>query len=131
MRPIKFRAWVDNRFIYSGGKTEWLELGQFGNWEWNCESNSGNGWAVEADRVEEFTGLQDSKGKEIYEGDIISNRLELNEAAEVKFFEGAFWAGTKTYRDRLLRLYVQDDWEVVGNIYENPELIKSVNPHNA
>jgi len=48
--------------------------------------------------IMQFTGLKDSKGKEIYEGDIVSWKAE-----------GAI-----------------GELEIIGNIYENPELLKEV-----
>ena len=65
----------------------------------------------------QFTGLTDKNGKEIYEGDIIEWVDELGESdrihrMEVQFKNGGFHP-----------FQVNRDFEVIGNIYENPELI--------
>ena len=89
-------------------------------------------------KLMQFTGLKDKNGKEIYEGDIVRYKCGQQMADEdstpgiideftdvIKFKNGAFrplpefnycddpWYNSKTY-----------DFEVIGNIYENPELIE-------
>ncbi len=86
--------------------------------------------------VMQFTGLFDKNGKEIYEGDVV--RLEQWEPREyqIVFIEGAFCMGSlkKTEQFNVGQFvadihYLQSGGrgpvsEVIGNIYENPELLK-------
>ena len=81
----------------------------------------------------EYTGLKDKNGREIYEGDIIpiSNETETRNAY-VEFYDGAFViAGPAADGSgeilRALLGELVDEYkatEVIGNIYENPELLE-------
>lgn len=75
--------------------------------------------------VMQYTGLKDRNGKEIYEGDIISSPGRI---ASVIYMESecGFYARTKTGNcdDVVLKFSHNSLIEVIGNIYENPDLIK-------
>ena len=81
----------------------------------------------------QFTGLCDCKGKKIYEGDIVKWTKE-NRMYVVKFWRGMFYASSEECNEGMLggfplhRLTECDDGEceIVGNIYDNPELLKGV-----
>ncbi len=87
--------------------------------------------------VSQYTGLHDKNGKEIYEGDIVrvQSQYETDEpidsVAEVYFRDGAFRCA---FHDMILGERVctgsEGNWnmEVIGNIYENPELIEGPRP---
>jgi uncharacterized phage protein (TIGR01671 family) len=74
--------------------------------------------------VQQYTGLQDRDGKEIYEGDIICGEFYDTEyhhsetiKAEVIFNNGAFNISISEWHKPSL--------EIIGNIFENPKLLKT------
>jgi len=77
--------------------------------------------------IGQFTGLYDKNGKEIYEGDILKTWYGTG---VVKFFNGCFyvdgaqkWLTDEEWTD-LLCSFGSEELEVIGNIYDNPELLK-------
>ncbi len=79
----------------------------------------------------QFTGLRDRTGKEIYEGDLLDVDVG-NRIAVVEWFPPQVAFDTKLVRCLetqygLFRALVNNQWpyrcEVIGNIYENPELL--------
>lgn len=122
MREIKFRAWVKDRkaifevilINYATKKVSYL-LERVGHLL--------NIVHEEFNDIElmQYTGLKDMKGKEIYEGDILFETFR-EEYFKVVFENGSFRAEVDEY-SLDLEDYAQI-CEVVGNIYENPELME-------
>jgi uncharacterized phage protein (TIGR01671 family) len=79
---------------------------------------------------QQYTGLKDKNGKEIYEGDIVSG-ICLNDGPQICVvgFDtfGIFYTKIKFYPceewDNVAML-AQEHNEIIGNIFENPELLK-------
>lgn len=112
MRTIKFRAWdeTENKMISSEdlGHQTWNVLGSI---QWG-----GNNW-----RFMQFTGLLDKNGKEIYEGDLVKNN---DLVWELMWQDAGFYIKQVGKEFKWIFLRESPHSEVIGNIYENPELIK-------
>lgn len=82
----------------------------------------------------QYTGLKDKNGKEIYEGDIVEThgyKKELGGEAEIYpirsavEFDTGLWSEQGFIGSGFTWSHGYDDHrEVIGNIYENPELLK-------
>lgn len=72
--------------------------------------------------INQFTGIKDKNGKEIYEGDIVICKYGPQIAMEVKWVDEGFRTLGKYNGDNYVG-YVKNSAEVIGNIYENPELL--------
>jgi uncharacterized phage protein (TIGR01671 family) len=140
MREIKFRAWNNSskemEYFTSHKMGLQYRCGEFevssgwdsyGNPTYNEDNNNKH-------EIMEYTGLKDKNGKEIYEGDIVrfyfsaDTGINGEGATEiidsVTFENGCFyfmnhkvWKGAYAWR-------YNEYCEVIGNIHENPELLK-------
>ena len=115
MREIKFRAWdFYEKEMYSADKCKvnaWLPNGS------SCLLYPKGHEKEFQLRLEfmQFTGLKDKKGKEIYEGDTDKKRGVCKKKFYVFENEDGF---------ECLVSNITNDIEIIGNIYENPELLK-------
>lgn len=133
MREIKFRAWDKKRKkmfrvlgtsipTYAGSEELWLRLEKY--------TKSSLQFPAKDFELMQFTGLTDKNSKEIYEGDIVKIKEEspvsnedLSSEAIVKITWNDEKAGFSLdwYSNDLT---VYQDLEVIGNVWENPELLE-------
>lgn len=113
-REIKFRAWDE-------------EFNQFITWEMMIDRTGGIDTPMRAlDELphDQYTGLKDINGVEIYEGDYLLTTWEsyepLEEFGEVQFVDGA-WRVISSYGDDLIHEWIDNGTSVQGNIHEQPE----------
>lgn len=147
MREFKFRAWdkENNAMLYdSVGEEPWEsdpnyikvmhngilfadspDMGYYGGGEWSYKRGTFE--------IMQYTGLNDKNGTEIYEGDIIDgswinpmSKEKVMRHYQVTFTKGKYDAeliGHHPYGTTML-YFENDKSEVIGNIYENSELLE-------
>jgi hypothetical protein len=119
MREIKFRVFSRGKMFYVNEPGRMIPLG---------------GYAPSQDSLMQYTGLKDKNGKEIYEGDVVKfdtrdiggdigiGVVEWCDDFTIGNYPGwMLWCPRWAYRMELLGC------DIIGNIYENPELIEKAN----
>lgn len=139
MREILFRA----KELDTGEWIEgWYAMQCFGSWPLKhaiCSADDAiNGYLryeeIDPDTLGQYTGLNDKNGKKIFEGDIIAAVLPNSKyqrrfewpLMHVEFWKGSFFLATEhgSMFSALNAFSPYVTFEVVGNIHDNPELLK-------
>lgn len=135
MRELKFRAWSEETKSF-----ECFDLYE----GTECGLTNLQIWARNT-QIEQYTGLKDKNGKEIYEGDIVEalidgvwetgrNTVSFGKAKwrlevlynDIRFMDVFKIIGSKSNPDRIYYLFDKElsELEVIGNIHEDPELLE-------
>ena len=125
MRGIKFRAWDKKRKkIYP-----WSHIAAIHHFDDEIRVNGGDDFVnvkFEDCELEQFTGLKDKNGREIYEGDILNIKIQTLDQEWIEAVEYKFGYFTGVMRETMDGCHGEDpeNIEVIGNIHSNPELLK-------
>ena len=136
MRKLKFRAWLkeEKKMVnvetmdFTDKSIQYLEKNEFIN------AYLLRRMIFDDIELMQYTGLKDKNGKEIYEGDIIKYKFpydtRLKHISPVKFLETEASFGIKDRYGNEIPLYTisaNNYFEVIGNIYENKNLLEENN----
>lgn len=125
MRTIKFRAWdIAEKRMITHPSLWTLDLNG-GLFYGNAKMTKNNDVINYPIILMQFTGLTDKNGKEIYEGDIVKDsECSENHVVEIKEYVNADYEDMWTGIGWNLHLCNVENVEVIGNKWENPELMK-------
>lgn len=114
MRELKFRTWVFKEGKMINSQYSALAVKTF---------TPNYAYLAKEVEVMQYTGLKDKNMNDIYENDILDDGFGIG---IVEFVRGAFRVNYKTGKAKWFIDYLPSEEkfvEVIGNIYENPELI--------
>ena len=119
MKELRFRAWDGKKMIddvIPASETSIIEF--YDRYEWQ---------EIEVKAVEQYTGLKDKNGKEIYEGDIVEYTTCYygNEKRHRKVVEWKEWDSDDFGEPHNLGYSnLSECMEVIGNVHENADLLE-------
>ena len=132
-RDIKFRIYdTDEKEMFYQEDIDYIDI----NNEIAYINQDGGGYDYLIDfvygdgKLMQYTGLKDKNGKEIYEGDILGRHEYW--PIRIEYDKGCFMVrdlDKVRYNNLILNVPICNfesinDWKVIGNIYENPELLE-------
>lgn len=128
-KPIKFRVWrKDYNKMFNVSSVRWNEIGDIIELELSTEKKESYYYVAENFDIAEYnifmryTGYKDKNSKEIYESDIVEYYDKLY---EVRWMLGGFYI-RDIKEGSFLEVATNERYmKVVGNIYENPELLEN------
>ena len=123
MREILFRGknseWVEGYLLHDNEQNESHIAECF-------EDKAAYIKEVIPETVGQYTGLTDKNGTKIFEGDIVEGQDydEEDGYGVVTWDDGAFWVKNNHYSGTFCVNYYGYEFEIIGNIHDNPELLK-------
>ncbi len=144
MRNLKFRGKTENNIWKYGSLLKDNPQKIY----YIVDNEDGTGREVLEKTIGQYTGLKDKNGKEIYEGDIVEFKdvgeegyeykegFDFDNIAQVVYKNGiytlsnfgetdnSYYATNSTDEERLEEVLRNGNCKVVGNIYDNPELLE-------
>lgn len=127
MREILFRGKICETCTYQG---QWL-IGYYAVDNGKPiiaipEKNGLNGFCCDPETIGQYTGIKDKSGKKVFEHDIVKAYNPLAEISTiigvVEYFDGTFYIYNTDFCS--CYLWMNYEVEVIGNIFDNPELTK-------
>lgn len=136
MRKIKFRAWSSfGSYMHTVGMIKFVQENVIHVYDDNFEYIGEISKITNEVELLQYTGLKDKNVKEIYEGDILkvfhfqeSNKKKHYMIKEVAWKEDVaqfYFKCNDEFQNQLYVLLRYSECEVIGNIYENPELLEA------
>ena len=106
--------------VFDKKNKQWLNILSYtdNEFSWNPVILTAFEDRVESFIMVQFTGLHDKNGKDVFEGDIVENWEGTKRGTVVWNKEWACFETTARF------IEMNDEMEVIGNIYENPDLLK-------
>ena len=144
-RELKFRVWdkprkqfINSKEFYGDDYSEKSELGEafldfngklkiarypIGNGDNSADSVFSE---MESDNytIQQYTGIQDSNKKYIYDGDIVIYTINKKTYMSVVMWENFGWVTRDYPEGSTIPLTTGIEYTIIGNIFENPELLK-------